>query len=151
MKMRFTIPVIAAFASLSPSMLITRQASAHQNVYHSYYYPYTTSAGATYSQGTATCRTGYPDYDSSCVNGDRISLRWWVRTRAQAMVDIEYALPVVENIHDPDDWWCNETLYCADGTTPSFYFRGSPCGWTACAAGVSASKVDVSFGINYSS
>jgi hypothetical protein len=148
MKPRVTIPALAAFVALGVSMLVTTHANAHQTVFHSYYYPYATSAGATYSHATATCRTGYPDYDTSCVNGDYVSVQWWVRTRAQAMVDIEIGEPVRININGQDHWWCNEILYCSDGSTPSTGgVFDAPCGWTVCPPGVSASKVEVSFGI----
>jgi hypothetical protein len=150
MKPRFIVPALAVFTSLSASALDTTPASAHQTVYHPYYYPYATSNGATYSQETATCNTGYPDYDSSCVNGDYVSVRWWVRTRAQAEADIEYGEPWHVNLdqyYGHDDWWCHEVLYCNDGTIVDEGQYGTPCGWAVCPAGVRASKIEISFGI----
>lgn len=147
MKTRLTLTVLAVFLSLGASMFIAKRVNAHQTVHRAYNYP----SGTGYTKTYATCHWGYPDYDSSCVNGDYISVAWFARTQAQAEVDIEYGDPYSVNLNGLDDWWCTETLYCSDGSTPTQSGYGFPCGWTVCPSGVSASRIDVYFGINQAS
>lgn len=147
MKTRLTLTVLAVFLSLGASMLITKQVSAHQFVHHTYYYP----SGTGYTKATATCHYGYPDYDSSCVNGDYISVGWFARTQATAETDIEYGQPYSVNLNGLDNWSCTETLYCADGSVPSNSGYGYPCGWNLCPSGMTASRAEIYFGIYWAS
>lgn len=149
MKSLFTVRALFAIVSFGASMLITAQSSANQEAAGQYFYPYATSGGATYSQQLLTCNTNSPDWDSNCVNGDYISVKWWVRTTGQALVDIEYGSPFTYNLNGADDWNCSEVLWCNDGTTPGIGVYGNPCGWTACPSGVSAHRSDIYISMNY--
>ena len=130
MNSRLTIRAIVAIASCGASMLVASQASANQTAAGQYFYPYATSNGAYYQQQTLTCNTNSPDWDSNCVDGDYLSVQWWVRTTSQAMVDIEYGDPFYANLNGTDDWSCSEVLWCNDGSQPGTAAYGYPCGWT---------------------
>jgi len=143
MKSSFTIRALSAIAFLSASMLLTTPADANQTAFEEDFNPYATSFSSewgSWSQTTLTCNTNYPDWDSACTDGDYMSVKWWVRTTGQAMMDIEYGSPYSVNLNNGDDWECSEVLYCDDGTTPGFGEYGIPCGWDTCPSGISARK-----------
>jgi len=146
MKASFKAPAVFAFVTLGASMFAAGYAGAHQTVQRSYSYPNGTGGG--YSQARATCNTGWPDFDSDCTNGNNISVKWFAKTTAQAQVDIEYGTPFSVNLSPGAHWWCNATLYCSDGSTPSYTYIDVPCGWTTCPSGRYATSVQVSFGID---
>jgi len=141
MKSKFTIPAIAAVGA---ALLLGAQASARQTIQRGYNYP----SGTGYTSATATCNTGWPDFDSDCTNGNYIKMSYYAKTTAQAKTDIEYATPLYVNLSYGAHWWCNETLYCSDGTTLSNTYIDTVCGWSLCPTGVAASRVEVSFGID---
>ena len=145
MKLRFTVPALLAVAALGTTALVAHRANANQTVSRSYSYP---NGNSTYLSATATCRTGWPDFDSDCFNGNSIGMKWLVRTTSRAQVDLEYKSGNSINISPGGHFWCNETLYCSDGSTPSFTYLDVPCGWAQCPVGRSASSIQLSFGID---
>ena len=140
MRSKFTIPAIVA---VTAALLVGAQAVARQRIYKAYNYP----NGIGFTQATLTCNTGWPDYDSDCNNGDNMRVSYYARTTATAQTDIEYGTPFSVNLSYGAHWWCNETLYCSDGTTLSNTYVDTVCGWSVCPSGRRASKVEIYVGI----
>lgn len=144
MKSKFSIPVIA-LAAVGAVLFFGSHASARQRRSSVYYWP--NNAPNDGVQVTPTCRTGWPDYDTNCTNGDRFTIWWHAWTAPQGISAITG--PINVRISPGDHAWGHETVYCGDGTTLSCtWVDDNICGWQFCESDVPATRIELSAGIH---